>query len=121
MKRARELVRAADAAIDDPLRRETGNLVACEFHRSRRRPVGAGKHVEDRALARTVRPDQAENLTPSNPKRDVVDGGETAKSLYQPLDYQQDDPFPGVEPSSSEDRPRVRTSASKKRLELHFR
>src|SRR6185295_9273125 len=92
VERTRDLEGAADAAIDDPVRPQTPDLGACEFHRAGRWRQCAGEHVEDRALARAVRADQAENLAPIDLERHLVDGREAAKPFYQPLDYQHGGP-----------------------------
>ncbi|MGX1044297.1 hypothetical protein AB7M41_004003 [Bradyrhizobium diazoefficiens] len=91
---ARNLKGAADAAVDDPVRREARDLVPGEQDRPGGRRQRAGEHVEDRALARTVGTDQAEDLALVDPKRHVVHGGEAAKPLHQPADFQhQSSPF----------------------------
>ena len=63
-----------------------GDLVALEADRPRRRRERPRQHVEDRALARAVRADQAENLALIDLERDVADGGEAAETLDQALD-----------------------------------
>ena len=97
-----DLEGAADSAIDDPVRGKARDFGAVELHRTRRRLEGAGEHVEDRALARAVGTDQAENLALLDAERHVIDGREAAKPLYQALDFQHDDPFSWVETFSSE-------------------
>ena len=87
-ERPRDLEGAADAAIDDAVRRAARDLVALEADRARGRRQRAGEHVEDRALARAVRADQAEDLALLDLERHVVDGGEAAEALDQPLDRQ---------------------------------
>ena len=64
--RAREIVeqrhdleRARDALGGDPVRTETGDILAIEPDRTAARLHAAGKHVEERGLARAVRPHQA--------------------------------------------------------------
>src|SRR6267154_5819132 len=93
VKRSRDLEGPADAAIDDPVRRETRDLRPGEFNRTRRRRKRAGEHVEDRALARAVRADQAEDLALIDLERYLVDGREAAKPFDQALDYQHGGPF----------------------------
>src|SRR5882672_8214496 len=91
--RPRNLKGAADAAVDDPVRRQSRDLGTGEFDRARRWPQRAGEHVEDRALAGAVRADQAENLALIDLERYLVDGREAAKPFYQALDYQHGGPF----------------------------
>src|SRR6202049_1942828 len=93
MKRPRDLEGAADAAVDDPVRRKACEFDTVELHRARTRREGAGEHVEDRALARAVRTDQAENFAPIDLERHIVDGLEAAKPLDQALNYQHGGPF----------------------------
>jgi len=88
VKRPRDLEGAPDAAIDNAMRRQSRDLEAIEGDRSRRRHQRAGKHVEDRALARSVRADQANNLAALDLKRHVVDRGEPAEALRKPAHRQ---------------------------------
>src|SRR5207249_1542128 len=83
VKRPRDLEGAADAAVDDAIRGCARDLRAIEHDRSRRRRKRARQHVEDRALARAVRADQAENLALLDPERHIVDSGEAAEALHQ--------------------------------------
>jgi len=48
--------RSADAAIDDPVRRETESSVPANLIGTRRRQQRAGEHVENRALAEPFGP-----------------------------------------------------------------
>src|SRR4051812_11748594 len=82
-ERPRDLKGAADAAIDNPVRRKPCDLRAGERDRTCRRHQRARQHVEDRALARTGRADQAKNFALIDSKRQVVDRGEAAKTLHQ--------------------------------------
>src|SRR5205807_8138778 len=86
MERPRDLEGAADAAIDDPVRRAAGDLMPVEIDRACRGHQRARQHVEDRALAGAVRADQAENLALLDPKRHSVDGREAAEALGEALD-----------------------------------
>ena len=88
VKRPRDLEGAADAAVDDAVRGDARDLRAVEQDRSCRRHQRARQHVEDRALAGAVRADQAENLALLDPERHVVDSGEAAEALHQPV-YRQ--------------------------------
>jgi hypothetical protein len=85
-KRPWDLERAADAEVDDPVRRLAGDLATLEADRPRVRREGAREHVEDRALAGAVRADQAEDLALLDPERHAVDGGEAAEALRETLD-----------------------------------
>jgi hypothetical protein len=87
-KRPRDLKGAADAAVDDPVRRQPCDLGAIEQDRAAARRKRAGEHVEDRAFARSVRPDQAKDLALIDAERYVVDGGEAAEPFHQPADLQ---------------------------------
>src|SRR5438552_26108 len=87
-ERARDLKGAADAAIDDAVRGRACDLVTIELDRARGGHQRAGEHVEDRALARTVRADQAENLALIDLERHAVDRGEATKTLHQAIDDQ---------------------------------
>ena len=55
------------------LARQAGDLLACEADRAGGRRVHAGDAVEDRALARAVRADQAEDLALVDVERDTFD------------------------------------------------
>ena len=90
VKRPRNLKGAADAEVDDPVRRLPADLPPLE-------PDGAavgherpGQHVEDGALARAVGADQAEDLALGDLERDVVDGGEAAEALGESSDAQHE-------------------------------
>jgi len=72
------------------VRRSPADLGALEADRAGARRQGAGQHVEDRALARPVRPDQAENLTVLDLERDIVDRGEPAEALVKAGDLQHE-------------------------------
>src|SRR5262249_30941069 len=87
---------APDAQVDDSMRRQPGDLVALETDRAAVGREGPREHVEDRALAGAVGPDEAEDLAGLDVERDVGDGGEAAEALGQPLDGQQESPRAGV-------------------------
>src|SRR3954454_5525579 len=93
VERPRDLEGAADTAIDDPMRGQAREFGPGKLHRSRRWLERAREHIEDGALARAVRSDQAENFSLIDLERHVVDGRETAKTFYQALDFQHDRPF----------------------------
>src|SRR5436190_10116655 len=92
MERPRNLEGAADAAIDDPVRRMSRDLMAGKIDRACCGHQRARQHVEDRALAGAVRADQAENLALLDPKRHVVDRGEAAEALHQTVHLQHRNP-----------------------------
>src|SRR5260221_443466 len=58
----RDLVVARDAATGDPMRRYARELPALEHQAPRIAAVMAAHHVDQRGLARSVRPDQAQDL-----------------------------------------------------------
>src|SRR3954469_24671905 len=68
VERPRDLEGAADAAVDDAMRRLPRELGAVENDRTCRREQRARQHVEDRALAGAVGTDQAENLALLDPE-----------------------------------------------------
>jgi hypothetical protein len=86
VERSWDLEGPADAAIDDTVRRETRDFRPGKFNRTRRRRERAREHVENRALARAVRTDQAKNLALADFKGDLVDGQKASEALGQPLD-----------------------------------
>src|SRR5439155_5785577 len=88
-ERAWDLEGAADAEVDDPMRRLAGDLASGEPDRAaggRQRP---GDYVEDGALAGAVGADQAQDLALVDLERHGVDGGEATEPLGQALDLQQ--------------------------------
>src|SRR2546426_2281628 len=89
MERPRNLEGATDAEVDDPVWRQPGDLALLEANRAAVRDQGAREHVENRALAGPVRPDQAQNLALFDPEGHIVDGREAAKSLGEAPDGKQ--------------------------------
>jgi len=85
-ERSRDLKRATDPEIDDPVRRLPGDLAPLEANRARVRRERTGEHVEDRALAGSVRADQAEDLALLDRERHAVDGREATEALGEALD-----------------------------------
>ena len=75
------LERAADAERGDLVLRQPGDVLAVEHDLARRRRVGARQHVEERRLARAVRPDQARDRAARHDEVDVLDGDEPAELL----------------------------------------
>ena len=55
------LERPRHPAREDPVRPHVGDVAALEEDAPRRRPVEAGEHVEERGLARAVRPDDRDD------------------------------------------------------------
>ncbi len=73
----------------DLVRRPPADLVTLESDAPRIRRDEPGDQVEQRGLARAVRPDHADQLARPDGQRDVVGGRQSAEALAQPLDLQQ--------------------------------
>jgi hypothetical protein len=71
------------------MRRQLGDVLAAEHHAADLRTQRAGNAVDQRGLARAVRPDQAEPFAFPYVDADIVERGETAKRLGQGSDLQQ--------------------------------
>jgi len=71
----------ADAELGDRVRRLAGQVVAVEEDLARGRPVDPREHVEERRLARAVRPDQADDALPRDREVHVVHRDEAAELL----------------------------------------
>ena len=82
-ERPGDLEGAADPLVDDAVRRSAGDLAPVKADRAGGRRQGAGEQVEDRALARAVWADQAEDFALIDLERDVVDRSEAAEALDQ--------------------------------------
>ncbi len=91
------------AARGDRVRRLAGDVLAEERRPARRRLVDAGQHVEERRLARAVRPDQRDHLAARHREVDVVDRDEAAELLAHARS--------ATRTSVSLIRPRIRLSA----------
>jgi hypothetical protein len=65
--------------------RLAGHVLAEEAHRPARRLVDAREHVEERRLARPVRPDQRHHLAARDDEVDVVHRDEAAELLAEAL------------------------------------
>src|SRR5262249_55606798 len=87
-ERAWDLEGPTDTRVGDVVRRLTADLLPLEADRPAIRSQGSGQHVEDRALAGSVRADQAKDLTLLDRERHVVHGREAAEALGQALDGQ---------------------------------
>ena len=73
------LERTAEACGRALVRRHVGDVGAVEHHFAGGRLVEAGKHVQRRGLARTVRPDQRVNAAAPDRDIDLVDGLQPAE------------------------------------------
>ena len=62
-----------------------GNLGAVEEHVTRLRRCRAGDDVQQRGLARAIRPDQADNLARADIEGDLIQHGKPAVALRQPV------------------------------------
>src|ERR1700738_1658124 len=87
-KRSRDLERAANAAPADLMRGQSCNLGIGEANGAFARPQRARDQVEDRALARSVRPDEAKDLTFDHLEAHAVDGHKPAKPFGETTDRQ---------------------------------
>jgi hypothetical protein len=65
----------------DLVRPATGDVAPLERDRARRRRVQAREDVEERRLARPVRPDDRDDRATRDRERDVVDGRQAAELL----------------------------------------
>src|SRR5262249_51627810 len=74
------LERPRDTALDDPVRRCTQQALAIEDNLSAFRPVEPGHHVEERRLARSVGPDQADDLAARYVEGDAVECDDAAEA-----------------------------------------
>src|SRR5207302_10109641 len=87
-ERARNLVGARDSGVRDAVGRAPADLGAAKAHRAGARPERAGDEIEDGALARAVRTDEAEDLALGHLEGNVPDGGKAAERLAEPGDLQ---------------------------------
>src|SRR5262249_46206053 len=87
-ERPRDLERAGEAEMADPVGAHAADLRAVEQDRARRRPQGSGDEVEDRALARPVGADHAENLALAELEGHAVDRQKSVEALAQGFDDQ---------------------------------
>ena len=89
LERPRDLRGAPDPATTPGMGGLPGDVGAVEADRA---PVGsqvAGDEVEQRRLARAVRPDDAEGLTLGNVEREVLDDADAAEALGDADDFEQ--------------------------------
>src|SRR5208282_4786098 len=86
IERTRMLEHHADAEPGDPVRRPARDLPPVDPDRSGVRPLDAEDRFHHRRLARSVRPDEAENLTGADREADVPDRRQAAEPLLKPFD-----------------------------------
>ena len=70
------------------MRRQAADFRALEADRAGARAQSAGDQIERRALARAVRPDEAEDLALAHFEGHLVDRQESSEALGEPLDRQ---------------------------------
>ena len=85
---ARHLELDAHPAPDPQVRLQLRDVLALEEYRARRRRIGAQDQLEERALARAVRPDQAAQLALLDREVDTVDRAQAAEVLLEPARLQ---------------------------------
>src|SRR5213079_3734501 len=85
---------AGHPARDDRVRRQAPDLPALETNAPGVWWDEAGDEVEERGLAGSVRPDDADQLAGSDGERDVMRRHDPAKALAQSLDLEQRTPRP---------------------------
>jgi hypothetical protein len=71
----------ADAHAPDAVRRHTADRFAGERHGSGRWSLETGDRLQQRALSRSVRADDGDDLAVVDPERDPVDGRDAAEVL----------------------------------------
>ena len=82
-KDAHQLEGPADPAAANPIRREADEVAARQAHAARIRPYVTGDEVENRGLARSVRPDQSQDLALVDGERKLIDRNQPAERLVQ--------------------------------------
>src|SRR5205807_1455107 len=75
------LKRPSDAELGDLVGLEPGDVLPLENDRARGRRVDAGDRVEERGLARTVRPDEREDLALADLETDLVDRRQSSETF----------------------------------------
>ena len=85
---AQVLERARDPALDDEVRRQTGDVLAEEQDVPAVGRVHAGDQVEERRLAGAVRADQGDDAAGLDAEVHVLDRGDAAEGLEQLLDLE---------------------------------
>jgi hypothetical protein len=90
LERLRNLVGAADAGPAAPLRRLLQEVSAVETNAAGRRRQAAGDQVEQRGLARAVRPDDADRLARRDYEIEIVGDDDRAEAFLQACDFQHE-------------------------------
>jgi hypothetical protein len=88
VKHAHELKGPAEAETRNAVRRHSRNVLACETDRSGIRTQHAGDEIKRRGLARSVRPQQPDDLAGLNRQIQRVDGDKAAKRPDQASDLE---------------------------------
>ena len=81
LERLRDLMGAADAGAAASLRRRAGEVTAVEANGAAARRKAAGDQVEQRGLARAVRPDDAERLARRDRQIEIVGDDDRAEAF----------------------------------------
>src|SRR5262249_17957276 len=92
----RDLERAADADVGQPMGRRAGDVLAAIEDSAARRLDLAGQHVEQRSFARAVRADDRLELAVAHRERHLLDRGEMSEILADLLGQQQGVGFASV-------------------------
>src|SRR5262249_11297630 len=92
----RDLKRAADADVGEPISRRAGDVLAAIEDPAAGRLDLAREHVEQRGLARAVRADDRLELAASYRERDLLDRSEMSEILADLLGEQQGIGFASV-------------------------
>ena len=74
-----------DAEAGNVVGHAAGDVAAVGVNTPRRHPLEAGEHVDQRALARAVRADQAEDLIPCKLEREILERGEAPETDGDPV------------------------------------
>src|SRR5262249_23772714 len=85
----RELESAREAEIHDPVRRKAPERTPVEVDGAAIERNEAGEQIEDRGLARAVRPKHAGDGARLQGERDVPDGVQAAEVLVEPVGRQE--------------------------------
>ena len=83
------LERAGHAAFRQNVRLEAGGWLSGESDLAIAGLIDAGNHVEDRRFPRSVRADEADQLTLGNPQAHLADGGQPAEADRHVVEFQQ--------------------------------
>src|SRR6266550_4110883 len=88
-EKAQVLEGTRNTLLDNPVRLQSGNVLACEQHLAAIRLDEAGDKIEERRLARAVRPDDGDDRSRHDVEIDAVHGLNAAERLRQVLDLKQ--------------------------------